>query len=212
MSSARGGVRTTLPPALTATSLAYDNPFEPQQTTVTIYRGATEKDTVIYNLSRTVQWKGEKARVTSISGDCPTCGLGPSAQLFYEDPENPLLPTRILDGRNVETQLAYDAHGQVVSKTEAAGMPESRTTAYDYDPTFPALPARIDMPSTSGGTALRSTVIGYDVQGNATSRRQQGSEDGSFFDLETVTIFNATGQPLSIDPPGHSAQDQTIYT
>jgi RHS repeat-associated protein len=192
--------------------VSYDNPIEPTRTTVTIHRGATEREVVTYTLSRTATGVGAKARVTSISGDCSSCGLGPNSQLFYDDPANPLLPTRIVDGRGTETLLSYDAHGRMVTKTEAAGTPLSRTTAWTYDSTFPALPTRIETPSTAGGASRRTTLLTYDTAGNLTSRRVQGVEAGGFFDLETVTAFNAAGQPLSIDPPGYGSSDATGFT
>ncbi|MGH9363565.1 MAG: hypothetical protein ACRD2T_16775, partial [Thermoanaerobaculia bacterium] len=191
--------------------LAYDNPFEPEETTVTIHRSPTERDVVVYTLSRAARWVGGKARVTSISGDCPSCGLGPNAQLFYDDPANPLRPTRTIDGRGHETLYTYDANGQVIEKVEAAGTAESRTTSWTYDAVFPSLPARIEVPSTAGGAALRTTVLGYDAAGNPTSRREQGVEAGSFFDLDTVTTYNTAGQPLSIDPPGQGTDDRTSF-
>jgi RHS repeat-associated protein len=193
--------------------LAYDNPFEPEETTVTIHRSDTEREVVVYTLSRTAQWVGAKPRVTSISGDCPSCGLGPNAQLFYDDPANPLRPTRTIDGRGHETLFTYDANGRLVEKVEAAGTAESRATSWTYaDPAFPALPTRIEVPSTAGGTALRTTVLDYDAGGNLTSRKEQGVEGGSFFDLEAATTFNAAGQPLVIDPAGHGTEDQTSLT
>jgi RHS repeat-associated protein len=192
--------------------LAYDNPFEPEETTVTIHRSDTEREVVVYTLSRTAQWVGAKPRVTSISGDCPSCGLGPNAQLFYDDPANPLRPTRTVDGRGHETLFTYDANGRIIEKVEAAATTLSRTTSWTYgDPLYPALPTRIEVPSTSGGAALRTTVLDYDAGGNLTSRRQQGVEAGSFFDLETVTTFNAAGQPLVINPPGHGTEDRTSF-
>ena len=192
--------------------LAYDNPVEPTRTTVTIYRSATEREVVTYTLSRTAANVGAKARVTSISGDCSSCGLGPSSQLSYDDPANPLLPTRVIDGRGIQTLFSYDAHGRVLTKTEAAGTPLSRTTTWTYDATFPAFPARIETPSTAGGASRRTSVLTYDAAGNLTSRRMQGVESGGFFDLETVTAFNAAGQPLSIDPPGYGGSDATGFT
>ncbi len=192
---------------------AYDNPFEPEQTTVTIHRSDTERDTVVYTLSRTAKWVGGKARVTSISGDCTSCGLGPNSQIFYDDPQNPLLPTQIIDGRGIETHFFYDANGQLIEKVEAAGTPESSATSWTYgDPTFPTLPTRVEVPSTAGGAALRTTLFSYDAQGNSTGRREQGVEAGAFFDLETATTFNAAGQPLTTDPPGHGTTDVTSFT
>jgi YD repeat-containing protein len=105
--------------------IAYDNPIEPTRTTVTIHRGATEREVVTYTLSRTAANVGAKARVTSISGDCSSCGLGPNSQLSYDDPVNPLLPTRVVDGRGLQTLFGYDAHGRVLTKTEAAGTPSA---------------------------------------------------------------------------------------
>jgi RHS repeat-associated protein len=192
--------------------LSYDNPIEPARTTVTIHRSATEREVVTYTLSRTATGVGAKARVTSISGDCSSCGLGPNSQLFYDDPANPLLPTRVVDGRGTQTLLSYDAHGRVIAKTEAAGTPLSRTTTWTYDSAFPALPTRIEAPSAAGGTSRRTTLLTYDAAGNPTSRRVQGVEAGGFFDLETVTAFNAAGQPLSIDPPGYGGGDATGFT
>ncbi len=192
---------------------AYDNPFEPAQTTVTVHRSATERDTIVYALSRTAKWVGGKPRVTSTSGDCTSCGLAPNSQLFYDDPQNPFSPTRILDGRGVATLFSYDENGQLLEKVEAAGTPESRATSWTYgDASFPTLPTRIELPSTAGGSALRTTLFAYDAQGNSTSRREQGVEGGAFFDLETATTFNAAGQPLAIDPPGHGAEDLTSFT
>jgi RHS repeat-associated protein len=192
--------------------LAYDTPIEPTQTTVTIHRSATEREVVRYTISRTASWVGAKPRVTSISGDCSSCGLAPNSQLFYDDPAHPLLPTRILDGRGSETLLRYDAHGQAIEKTEAANTPLARTTTWAYDSAFPALPTRIETPSTADGASTRATLLAYDAAGNLTSRRLQGLEAGGFFDLETVTTFNAAGQPLTIDPPGYGGEDRTSFT
>jgi RHS repeat-associated protein len=192
--------------------LAYDTPIEPTETTVTIHRSATEREVVRYTVSRTASWVGAKPRVTSISGDCSSCGLAPNSQLVYDDPAHPLLPTRILDGRSTETQLRYDAHGRVIERTEAASTPLARTTTWAYDSAFPALPTRIETPSTAGGAAQRATRLTYDAAGNPASRRLQGFEAGGFFDLETVTTFNAAGQPLTIDPPGYGGEDRTSFT
>lgn len=191
---------------------AYDNPIEPTRTTFTIHRSETEREVVVYNVSRTAAYAGAKPRVTSISGDCSSCGLAPNSQLFYDDPAHPLLPTRMLDGRGTETRLRYDAHGRVIERTEAFGTPLSRTTTWTYDAAFPALPTRIEAPSTAGGASRRTTVLTYDGAGNLTSRRLQGVEAGSFFDLETVTTFHASGQPLSADPPGYGDDDETSFT
>ena len=61
---------------------------------------------IVYQLDRDTV--SSNVKVTSISGDCPTCGLGPNTQLFYDDPSHPMLPTRTVDGRGYTTAMSYD--------------------------------------------------------------------------------------------------------
>lgn len=192
--------------------MAYDKPVEPTRTTLTIHRSETERDVVVYTVSRTANFVGAKPRVTSITGDCSSCGLAPNSQLFYDDPVHPLLPTRIVDGRGTTTLSSYDTHGRLTSRTEATGTALSRTTTWTYDSAFPALPLRIEEPSTAGGSARRTTLMTYDAAGNPTNRRLQGVEAGSFFDLETVTTFAPSGQALTVNPPGFGNDDATSFT
>lgn len=83
----------------------------------------------------------------------------------------------------VVTRMAYDALGQLVSRTEAAGRPEERTTTFGYDAAgrqvlvslgwAPVYDAASDTLATSGtvGPAEKSvkldTVTFYDTLGNA---------------------------------------------
>jgi YD repeat-containing protein len=69
----------------------------------------------------------------------------------------------------------------------------------------------VDQPSTSGGTARRQTVMGYDSQGNLTTRTITGAEGGSAFSYLTTTAYNPGGQPMSVDPPGYGTADVTTY-
>lgn len=126
---------------------------------------------------------------------------------------NPLLPTQVIDGRGLITQLTYNAKGQVTAKTEAAGTPLARTTTWQYgNASFPAFPTQMAMPSTAGSAAQRVTVSTFDSAGNLITRTIQGAEGGSSFSFTTATTFNAAGQPLTVDPPGFGAADQTSYT
>ena len=148
-----------------------------------------------------------KPRLARITGDCPACGLGPNSQLFYEDAAEPLRPTRQIDGKGHITLTTYTSHGQPASRTEAAGTPQERTTSWEYDPVFPAFVAREERPSTAGGAGLRVSEAVYDTEGNASPRTISGAEAGSAFSFATTSLFNAAGQPLSIDPPGHGTAD-----
>ncbi len=152
-------------------------------------------------------------RVTSIAGDCPVCGLGPNVQLAYADVANPLRPTSTTDGRGITTASSYDPHGQVTSRTEAMGETEERTTEWSYDATYPGLVSEIDQPSVAGSSSLRTTTWSRDTAGNVTTRESTGVESGSAFTLGTdYPAYNSAGQPLTIDPPGYGATDQTSFT
>jgi RHS repeat-associated protein len=204
----RGDASPTGPDAVDLWLLGLNDPDIPTVATVTPPVG----DPITYTLGRDTG--STNVKVLSISGDCPTCGLGPNSQLSYGDGANPMLPTTIVDGRGTVTGLAYDAFGQVTSRTEADGEPGlQRTTFYTYDPTFPALLTSIEQPSVAGGAATRETVWTLDASGNVTQQEIFGVESGSALpSLPTVITPNAAGEPLRIDPPGFGTTDRTEFT
>jgi RHS repeat-associated protein len=203
----RGDPVATGPAAADLYSFTYDNAQLPAQVNVTdpfsmVTAYTVARDTV-----------SQKPKVTRIQGDCPTCGVGPNSVFTYGDTANPLLPTEIVDGRGLHTQLTYDAYGQVTQKLEAAGTSLQRDLAWQYHPTFHAFPTLIDQPSTSGGAARRQATLAYDAQGNLTSRTITGAESGSAFSFTTAyPSYNNGGQPLSVDPPGYNMSDVTTFT
>jgi YD repeat-containing protein len=202
----RGADDFTDPAAVDTWELAYDDPDQPDEVTVT---DPLAQET-LYEIER--EAASGKPRLARITGDCPSCGLGPNSQLFYEDAAEPLRPTRQVDGKGHVTLTTYTAHGQPATRTEAAGTAQERTTSWEYDPVFPAFTTREERPSTSGGGALRTSEAVYDAEGNASPRTISGAEAGAAFSLATASLFNAAGQPLSIDPPGHGTTDATSFT
>jgi RHS repeat-associated protein len=202
----RGDPVATGPNAVDLYTLTFDNLVVPTKTTIRDPLG----NSTIVTLARDTS---NKPMVTKLEGDCPTCGVGPNSQMTYGDAANPLLSTDVTDGRGLHTQYAYNANGRMTSKTEAAGTALARTTTWQYgNASFPGLPTRIDAPSTSGGTALRSTVLTYNGTGDLTTQTIQGAENGSSFSYPTVTTYNSSGQPLTVDPPGRGTADVTGYT
>lgn len=202
----RGAPTPGDPAAVDVWQLAFDDPIDPTVTTVTDPLG----NAAVYTYDRDPD--SPKPRLRSISGDCPTCGLGPNSQHFYEDALNPMRVTREVDGDGTTTLHTYDANGQRLSRTEAAGTALERLTEWTYDATYPALVASIDQPSVAGGVALRTTSFGYDAFGNAESQTITGIEGGSAFSYSTDRTFNGAGQPLTIDPPGYGLDDRTKLT
>lgn len=203
----RGDPAWNGPNAVDLYTFSYTNPLLPTRTAVTDPLGKVST----YTLAR--DSGSNKPKVTQIEGDCPACGTGPNTKIAYADPAHPLLPTRKVDGRGFETQSTYNANGRVQSRTEAAGTPLARTTAWQYgNALFPGLPTRLESPSTSGGSASRVSILSYNGTGDLETRTEQGAEAGSSFSLTTATTYNAAGQPLTVDPPGHGTADVTSYT
>ncbi len=186
---------------------AFDDPTLPTVTTITDPLGNTFTRTWAER-----DWVTDKARLASVDGDCPTCGLGPNAQLLYEDPANPFRPTRETDGNGNVTLLTYDAQGKMASRTEAFGEPEERTISWQYDPTYPDLITRIERPSTTGDPLdLRVQDLTRDSLGNLTSETQEGVENASAFSFTTVRTFTTEGLVETVNPPGHGSDDLVTY-
>jgi len=201
----RGDTSFTGANAVEKWSFSFDNPSLPAVTMVTDPLGKVST----YTIGRdTVSLK---PRLASISGDCPSCGLGPNTQLFYEDPANPLRPTRRIDGRGTTTAYIYNSNGLITARTEAVGTPLARTTTWEYNGPFPALMTRMEVPSTSG-SGVRATVHTYDSEGNLTDQTVSGVEAGSAFSYSTTSTFNTAGRVTSADPPGYGTQDVTGFT
>ncbi len=194
------------PNAVDKWSLSYDDPARPARTEVTDSFGKVS----VYTIGRDTG--SRKPRLERLEGDCPACGTGPNSVRQYGDPVNPLLPTVIIEGRGLRTELTYDANGQMTRRLEAPGTPLERDTNWQYHPTWPSLVTRRDVPSTSGGAARREALTAYDATGNPVTRTIQGAESGSAFSLATTSTFNAGGQPLTVDPPGHGTADATAFT
>jgi RHS repeat-associated protein len=196
-------------------ALAFDDPADPTETTITDPLGGTTTLT----FDRDPDGSGQ-ARIVSRTGSCPSCGSGPVTTFLYSDAANPLLPTRTIDAIGVWTDFVYDAHGRVTMRIDAANDPQSdptlpRFTEWSYDAGFPAFVASTTGPY-SGVAGSRVSFRTYDgVTGDLLTRRDTGLESTQLsgsFDFETETSYNAAGRPLTIDPPGHGTADVTSFT
>ena len=193
------------PGALGLTSYSYNHPYLPWETRVTDPLGRV----TTYTVGRDPV--SQKPRIESVSGDCPSCGLGPNSQISYDDPAHPILKTREVDGRGTVTLYSYNANGQMTSRTEASGTPTQRTTSWEYGGPFPGLVTAIEQASTSG-TGSRRTLFTYNGQGSLLTRTEQGVESGSSYNLITTYTHNTAGKLEEIDPPGYGTQDAARFT
>ncbi|MCB1058164.1 MAG: RHS repeat protein, partial [Acidobacteria bacterium] len=186
--------------------MSFDDPDLPVVTTVTDPLG--EVSTYTFGRDN----GSRKARLEELSGSCPACSVGPNTTLSYDDSNHPLRPTRETDARGIHTDTTYDAHGQVLTRTEASGTALERTTTWTYDTTYPALVTEIEQPSVAGGASMRTTTMTYNGMGALTGRQITGTEAPSgAFVFTTSYVPTSEGQTASIDPPGYGTADQTTF-
>jgi YD repeat-containing protein len=207
----RGDPSFTGPNAVDKQSFSYTGSPLVTQTVVSQVVSAGFTNTTIYNLGRdTVSSKG---KVLSMNGNCPTCGLAPNTTFEYGSSTTPLLPTAMVDGRQIRTEYTYDTNGRILTRKEnvVSNFPQ-RTMTYIYDVNFPGLVKEIDQPSTTAGQT-RKTLMTYNATTSVmTARTIEGYEAGASFSYATATTYNGAGQPATIDPPGYTTQDQSTIT
>ncbi len=184
-----------------STALAALPANTPNQTNTFVYdaadRLASSTDAAGFSESFTYDAVGNKLTFTNKKGSVWTYQYDANHRLVKE--VSPVVPvtsvnptTLVATTTNVaiETRIAYDALGNVTSRTEAFGLPEGRVTTYEYDAlgrqvrtNFPQLGvynAAGDDLTTNGinGTVNRVeatqtpyVVVTYDALGNAVVNR-----------------------------------------
>ena len=114
------------------------------------------------------------------------------------------------DEENRVTAYTYNVVNQMISKTEANGTPESRTTTYEYFSPDIDLPIRIDRPSVFSGEQT-TTTIEYDSKLNVKKFTHSGfNPDGSQISRSTSMTHNQLGQITSIDSFRKDVSDVTM--
>ncbi|SFD93269.1 Ig-like domain repeat protein [Paracidovorax konjaci] len=145
---------------------------------------------------------GRKERFTNKAGSTWTYAYNAAGQLTQETSPQ----VKLFDGQNevlasVVTRMDYDALGHLTARTEAAGLPEARTTRYEYDALgrqvktiFPPVAvyqgesaaALLDNGRNAAGTRTDTTIAEissetrYDTLGNAVAGRAAGSTAWSY--------------------------------
>jgi RHS repeat-associated protein len=109
-------------------SIAYSDAANTRTVTHTIDGSTNQIST--FNVS----YIGARWLPTQISGNCATCGgTDADLQIFTYDYANHVIDKKDgSGGEQVETQYTYDGNGMLLSKIEAVGKPETRTTGYTY--------------------------------------------------------------------------------
>jgi YD repeat-containing protein len=176
----------------------------PHQTNSFVYdagdRLVSSTDAEGFSESFTYDAVGNKLSFTNKKGATWDYAYDANRRLIREtSPEVPVTSvnpnTLVATSTNVriETRIAYDRLGNVLSRTEAHGLPEARTTSYEYDalgrqvrtnfPLVGVYNAAGDNLATNGidGTVARSETqqtpysqVTYDALGNAVVNRDAG--------------------------------------
>src|SRR5262249_16193108 len=123
----RGDPSFSGPNATDAFQLSFDAPALPTVTTVltlikrTVVGGVNQDvwQTGTHTLDRDPGRGGahgtRKVRVKQVTGECPSCGMTANPAFTYGDPNNPLLPTVVTDGRGISTSFSYDINGRTLT-------------------------------------------------------------------------------------------------
>jgi RHS repeat-associated protein len=202
------------PSAVEMWEVAFDDPQDPTEATVTDPLGGTS----VFLLARDTV--SRRPKVLSIDGACPSCGSSPGTTFTY-DATHPLLVATQTDANGIRTDFTYDNFGRLASRTDAAtttGHPDlPRITQWQHDINFPAFVTSIQGPTTVGDTPSRSVTMTYDTStGDLLSRTTSGNEVtylGGTFSLQTTySGYSPAGGVGAVDPPGYGTADQTTFT
>lgn len=147
-------------------------------------------------------------RVKSTSGaGCGSClaSLGETYELNER-----LQMSQETDGEGNITTYTYDDRGNVLTKTEAVGTPEERTTTYTYHSDY-ALVATITRQSVANPGSDTVTTFSYDANGNLTGTTVTGFTGGTQSSIITAMTYNGYGQITSVDGPKAGTADTVTY-
>jgi len=148
-------------------------------------------------------------RVKSSSGTgCGSClaSLGESYEL-----NDRLQMSEETDGENNITQYPdYDDRGNVLTKIEAVGTDEERTTIYTYHLTYNFV-ATITRESVANPGSKTVTTFTYDANGNLEDTTVTGYSEGAQTSISTGMTHNSYGQVIFMDGPRTDVADIVEY-
>lgn len=181
-------------------TLSYDSPT---RTTVTHRIDSTTDELSVFTLSA----RTGRFLPTSIVGNCSTCSGGAEdRQVFVFDGKNHVTSKTVGDGAEaIETRFTYDANGMVLTRTEAYGKPEERTTEYAYEhPDWPTFTTRITEASIANPGQQKITTNTWNEDQTILTSSVSGylsSSDPSSTAYSTMSAFDSRHRLLSIAGP-----------
>ncbi|MBI5741808.1 MAG: RHS domain-containing protein [Nitrospirae bacterium] len=157
---------------------------------LTITYDSDTQSTVTDSLGRSTTYTLDKSlgksHATNISGPgCKSCGQGDGSYIYSPG----LDVTSRTEANGNTTVMTYDADGNMLSRTEAYGTVDERTTTYTYNGFGQILTETLDGITTG---------YNYDDYGNMLTKTEAlGSDD----ERTTSYTYNASGQRLTVTGP-----------
>jgi len=131
--------------------------------------------------------------------------------LYYDDPDNAFLPTRVIDKNGKMTSFEYDDYGNLTKVTD----PRGTETTYNLDYTDFVLGRISSVQVVNTTQSYNKTVAEYDyyepsglVQWIKTLK--PGTTDGST--VQTNFTYDSLGNILTVDAPGNNAATRIVTT
>ena len=138
------------------------------------------------------------AQVKSFTGPGCSSSCGDSSGSSYTYDTRQQL-TQMIDGKGNKTSYAYDANGNLTSKTEALSTTLARTTSRSYNSTTNQITTLTEPSATANYS--KTTTYTYDTGGNLLTRTVKGYAGTTLITAITSFTYNSQGQLTSITGP-----------
>ena len=148
------------------------------------------------------------ARIKSASG--PGCGSCLNSSDTEYRLDSRFLIERSVDSMGYITAYTYEERGNMLTKTEALGTPEERTTIYTYHPEFNLITSITRVSTSYPGKTTKISFV-YDDHGNLIEKNEEGFSANDPIARSTTYGYNDLGQLIFIDGPRVDLEDVTTF-
>jgi len=186
------------------------NDANPSRTVVTSSIDGVASETATFSLF----YQRRRFLPANIDGNCNSCGGDGDSLVLEFDNGNHIIGSTDANG-NV-TRYSYDGAGNVLTKVEAAGTPNQRTTAYSYGyAAWPSFRTQIVETSAAKPGATKTTTRTWNSSGTPETALTTSTTgwlragDASPVTYTSVDTFDARHRNLAVDGPRTDVADIT---